>query len=82
MDRLHPLYKSKQLKDKKVIFIYVGGGEENGTKEELHQAIKGFSKYLSIDIINEFSFKALNIDEIKKQENKIKEIADTIKKYI
>ena len=82
MDRLHPLYKSKQLKDKKVIYVYVGGGEENGTKEELHQAIKGFSKYLSLDIKNEFSFKALNIDEIMKQEEKIEEIAENIKKYI
>ncbi len=82
MDRLHPLYKSKQLKDKKVIFIFVGGGEENGTKRELHQAIKGFSKYLSLDIKNEFSFKALNIDEIKKQEEKIEEIANDIKQYI
>ena len=29
---------------------FVGGGEENETKEELHYAIKGFSKYLSLDI--------------------------------
>lgn len=79
MDRLHPLYKSKQLKDKKVIFIFVGGGEENGTKEELHYAIKRFSKYLMLDIKKEYSFKALNIGEIKEQGEKIEEI---IKEYI
>ena len=79
MDRLHPLYKSKQLKDKKVIFIFVGGGEENGTKEELHYAIKGFSKYLMLDIKKEFSFKALNTCEIKEQEGKIEEIVKEIK---
>ena len=79
MDRLHPLYKSKQLKNKNVIFIYVGGGEENGTKEELHQAIKGFANYLSLEINNEYSFKALNIDEIKSQEDKIEEIENDIK---
>ena len=82
MDRLHPLYKSKQLKGKKVIFIFVGGGEENGTKEELHNAIKGFSKYLALNIKNEFSFQALNIDEIKKQDNKIIEISNVVKNYI
>lgn len=79
MDRLHPLYKSKQLKDKKVIFIFVGGGEENGTKEELHNAIKGFSKYLSLDIKKEFSFKALNIGEVKGQSEKINEIIKKIR---
>ena len=78
MDRLHPLYKSKQLEDKKVVFIFVGGGEENGTKEELHYAIKGFSKYLSLDIKKEFSFKALNAGEIEEQEKKIDEIAKEI----
>ena len=79
MDRLHPLYKSKQLKDKKVIFIFVGGGEENGTKEELHYAIKGFSKYLMLDIKKEYSFKALNIGEIKEQGEKIEGIIKEIK---
>lgn len=81
MDRLHPLYKSKQLKDKKVIFIFVGGGEENGTKEELHYAIKGFSKYLMLDIKKEFSFKALNIGEIKEQGEIIEEIVKEIKNH-
>ena len=82
MDRLHPLYKSKQLKDKKVIFIFVGGGEENGTKEELHNAIKGFSKYLSLDIKKEFSFKALNIGEIKEQEERVKRMCTEIKSLV
>ena len=82
MDRLHPLYKSQLLKDKKVVFVYVGGGGENGTKQELHQTIKGFEKYLSLDIKNEFSFKALNTEDIKKQEEKIEQMANEIKKYI
>lgn len=79
IDRLHPLYKSKQLKNKKVIFIYVGGGEENGTKKELHHAIKGFCKYLSLDLKNEFSFKALNINDVNKYEKRIEEISNYIK---
>lgn len=78
MDRLHPLYKNKQLENKKVIYIFVGGGEENGTKEELHQSIKGFSKYLSLDIIDEFSFQALNVSDAKEQNSKIEKIANII----
>ena len=82
MDRLQPLYKSKQQKKKKVVFIFVGGGEENGTKEELHYAIKGFSKYLSLDIKKEFSFKALNIGEIKEQEERVKRMCTEIKSLV
>lgn len=81
MDRLHPLYKSEQLKNKKVVFIFVGGGDEEGTKKELHQAIKGFSKYLSLDVKDEFSFKALNASDIKKQDEKIDNIINFIKQY-
>ena len=80
MDRLHPLYKSQQLAGKSVIYIFVGGGEENGTKEELHYAIKGFSKYLSLDIKEEFSFRALNVGDMREQEDRIKDIIKEIEK--
>jgi multimeric flavodoxin WrbA len=56
MDRLHPLYKSSRVANKKTIFVYVGGGNEIGTKEELHHSISGFVKYLKLDIIKEYSF--------------------------
>lgn len=79
LDRLHPLYKSLNAKNKKVIFVYVGGGREQGTLEELHYAVKGFVKYLELDVIKEYSFKALNIGEIKQQDNIIDKIIDEIK---
>lgn len=82
IDRLHPLFKSQQLKNKKVIFIFVGGGNEKGTEIELHNAIKGISKYLLIDIKKEFSFKALNKDDAHQQIDKIEYVANEIKKYI
>ena len=82
IDRLHPLFKSQQLKNKKVIFIFVGGGNEKGTEIELHNAIKGISKYLLIDIKKEFSFKALNKDDAQQQIDKIEYVANEIKKYI
>ncbi len=82
IDRLHPLYKSEALKNKKVIFIFVGGGSIKGTKETLHQSIKGLPKYLLIDVKKEFTFQALNIDDMKKQKEKIRVLVDEIKKYI
>ena len=82
MDRLHPLYKSKLLENKKVIFIYVGGGEELGTKEELHKATNGFVKYLGLNLLEEFSFKALNAGDVKEQDDKIKDMVDKINNYI
>ena len=33
MDRLHPLYKSESIRDKSVVYIFTGGGEEEGTRE-------------------------------------------------
>lgn len=79
MDRLHPLYKSKQLLNKSVIFIFVGGGESEGTIKELHQATSGFTRYLGLNVREEFGFKALNLEEITMQDDKIIEIADKIK---
>lgn len=74
MDRLHPLYKSGLLANKKVIFIYVGGGNENGTKEELHHSIRGFVKYLKLNVIKEYSFQALNYNDILSQQEKIHKV--------
>lgn len=79
MDRLHPLYKSGLLKNKKVIFIYVGGGKIDGTLKCLHQAVEGFSKYLGFDIIHEFSIKALNVNDMKSKEDIIDGIIQKIK---
>lgn len=79
IDRLHPLYKSEKLKNKKVVFIYVGGGNEDGTRLKLHQSIEGFIKYLNLDLIEEFSVKALKVDDMKYQENIIDEIIIKIK---
>ena len=62
------------LANKKVIFIYVGGGNENGTKEELHHSIRGFVKYLKLNVIKEYSFQALNYNDILSQQEKIHKV--------
>lgn len=82
IDRLHPLYRSEELKNKKVIFIFVGGGNVKGTSETMHQSIKGLPKYLLIDVKGEYTFQALNVGDMKKQKDKINELIDEIKKYI
>ena len=78
MDRLHPLYKSELAVNKKVIFIYVGGGNEDGTMEELHQSTNGFVKYLKLNLIKEYSFKALNSKDITNEQGKIEKIIEEI----
>lgn len=79
IDRLHPLYKSELIAQKKVVFVYVGGGNEEGTKIELHQAVKGLVKYLKLYVIKEYSFKALNVNDIKSQNEKVQEMIKEIK---
>lgn len=78
IDRLHPLYKSELVANKKTIFIYVGGGGEEGTKEELHYSISGFVKYLKLDVIKEYSFQALNYNDITSQQEKIHKVVNEI----
>lgn len=79
MDRLHPLYKSELIANKKIIFIYVGGGDEKGTKTELHNSVSGFIKYLKVNLIKEYSFKALHNNDINDQKEKIQKIIKEIK---
>ena len=49
-DRLHPFYKFPKLQNKKAIFIFVGGGNADGTLEEMNNSIKGIVKYLKLDV--------------------------------
>ncbi len=79
MDRLHPLYKSGLIANKKVVFVYVGGGEEEGTKIELHNSVAGFVKYLKLCVIAEYSFKALEYKDIVNQQDKVQKMIEEIK---
>lgn len=78
MDRLHPLYKKEIIKNKKIIFIFTGGGREEGTAEEMSKSVNGLVKYLKLDVINEYSYKALNIHDIENQTKKINCMVDDI----
>lgn len=82
IDRLHPLYKSGELKNKKVIFIFVGGGKKEGTLSSLHQSVKGLIKYLKLDVEKEFSFKALHLNDIKEAQEEIDNVIDYIENIL
>lgn len=77
-DRLHPFYTFPKLKDKKVIFIFIGGGKVDGTLIEMQNSIRGIVKYLKFDNIKNFALQSLNISDLTKERDKI----DFIIKYI
>jgi len=79
IDRCHPLYKSKYLQDKKVTYIFIGGGKIEGTKKVMLNAVNGFNKYLGLDLIDETSIQALEKDEVMNENIDIK-IDEKIKK--
>ena len=80
IDRLHPLYKSEKIKNKKVIFLFIGGGKVSGTATTMHESIQGMVKYLQLDVRKEYSFQALNINDIKKDivDSFLEEIKDLV----
>ncbi len=82
IDRLHPLYKSELIKDKKVIFIFTGGGDEIGTQEEMHKAVNGTIKYLKLDLVKEYSYQALNLHDVEKQQEKVEEMINEIREVL
>lgn len=82
MDRLHPLYKSELIKDKKVIFIFTGGGGEKGTKEEMEKAVYGLIKYLKLDVLKNYSYQALLLHDVEVQKEKINKMIKEIKNYL
>lgn len=78
MDRTHPFYKQELLKDKKVIFIYVGGGKIEGTKKYLDTAVHGFVKYLKLELLGSFAFEALEMTDVKNDSTALTEIGKIV----
>ncbi len=79
IDRCHPFYEHELIKNKKVILVYVGGGEKKGTKERLDLAFYGFIKHLKLDFVGSYSFEALEWNDLSKK-NISKEINKIVKK--
>lgn len=79
MDRCHPFYEHELIKNKKVVLVYVGGGGKNGTKKYLDSAFFGFIKHLKLNLIDSYSFEALEWNELAKKDIS-KEIIKIVKK--
>ena len=77
MDRCHPFYENELICNKKVILIFVGGGKNEGTKKSLNLAFYGFVKHLKLDLIDSYSFQALEWNELSK-----KDISEEIAKIV
>lgn len=63
IDRTHPMYSSKKLENKKVVFVFVGGGEVSGTDKWMRLAVQGVVKYLKLKAINYYSFQGYEADD-------------------
>jgi multimeric flavodoxin WrbA len=89
VDRMLPLYKNKKvcknekIKGKKVVFVYVGGGGEEGTEQDVYNALSsatsGMVKYLDLNVIKEFAFMCTNVPDAEAQQSKIDEMIEQIK---
>ena len=83
-DRLLPLYKNKTvcrneaIKGKKVLFVFVGGGGEKGTEEDVYNALssatRGMVKYLDLEVVGEYPFVSSESLGIRPQQSKIDEM--------
>ncbi|MBU0722602.1 flavodoxin family protein [Patescibacteria group bacterium] len=80
VDRTHPFYKTEALKDKKVILIMVGGGEIEASQKYLDHTTHGFVKYLKLNLIGSYCFKALNPNDIKQNPESILKIDEITRK--
>ncbi len=79
VDRTHPFYKAELLKNKKLILIMVGGGNIEDTKKYLDAAMHGFVRYLKLDLIGSYCFKALYNNDLKKDSDSDIQINEIVK---
>ncbi len=82
IDRTHPFYKKELLKGKKIFLIMVGGGNSKISKKYLEITMRGFVKYLKLDLIQTYCFKALNPKDVEQNPNSIKQISKIINDII
>ena len=64
LDRLNVTYRGEVLKDKNVMYVYVGGGSSERTLTELDNAVAGINKYLKFNKLGSYAFKNLQPGEI------------------
>ena len=63
IDRTNPLYHTKSLKGKKVVFIVFGGGRVKHSERVASGPLAHFAETHGMDVIGSFCFKALEVGE-------------------
>lgn len=84
MDRLNPLYVPKKLENKKAIAIAIGStSEEQFSTNGAISSIDSFCENSKMKLILKYQFnKCLDFDDILKQQDKIDEMINEIKKRL
>jgi multimeric flavodoxin WrbA len=80
IDRTHPFYKTKLLKNKKLILITVSGEIKEHTKKLFNDIIHGLVKHQKLDFIDSYCFEGLNLDDLEKNPNSKKQINEVIER--
>lgn len=80
IDRTHPLYSTTLLKGKKLILVMVGGGEVEGSLKYLTECTCGFVTYQEMELIGEYCFQGLNLNDLEKDRKTIEEIKGIVLK--
>lgn len=80
IDRTNPFYETDILKDKKMISIVTGGGKIKNSKKVGQQALKYFQDAHKMELVGEYYFKGLGLNDIKNDQKSSKAIDRIIKK--
>jgi len=83
IDRTNPFYETDKLKNKKIVFVVVGGGSIKNSNKVINGALKSFSDCHKLKVVGKYCFKALRIGDIEKDKSlnaKLKNIVSKINK--
>lgn len=75
IDRTNPYYETNKLKDKKIAFLVVGGGDIVES-ERVTKVFKPFIECHKLVLLESFIFKGLNSDEVKKNKDELKRLKE------
>lgn len=71
IDKTYPCYRTKSLKGKKFIYIYIGEDETQNTKKYLDNALYGFTDCHEINVLGSYAYSASGIGEFANVAEKV-----------
>jgi len=82
IDRMNPLYSDKTYKGKDVIFVFIGGGNPEGTKARMMESMRGAIKCLKLNVVGVFAAKGLHSRDVVGNTALLGEISEAIKNML